>query len=407
MREGHTVTLDELVARFRAYLWLPDPIPLLVVLATIVANHLDGDPVWLLLVGPPSSGKTELINACSKLPHVCEVSTFTKAGLLTGSISRKPTATGGLLVELGAFGIVLCKDFTSVLSEAPETRANVFAALREIYDGQYLRRVGSGGGMTLAWKGKAGMVAAVTETIDRHLAAIGAMGERFIFCRMPNLDDEGRLAQGRAALATSGHETDARAQLAAAVNTFLTPLISDAHQTSIEESADLDWLVSLADLATRCRSVVERDARDRQVELVPQPEATARLTKVLAQLARGLTAIGMHDADLYPILTTLALDGLPKTRRLIIEQLVNTRSGVELTAAQLADRVGLTTDVTSRALDDLAAHRVIERQSVPNHPHRWGPSPWLRERWDALVFVDPTTNTQSYEREASYDDETF
>jgi hypothetical protein len=379
------VTLDELIATFRKHLWLPDPTPLFVVLATIVANHRPGDPVWVLLVGPPSSGKTELLNALGLLDDVHEVSTFTKAGLLSASISRNPNATGGLLAEIGEFGIVVCKDFTSLLSESAETRSAVFAALREIYDGKWSRRVGVDGGKTIAWVGKMGLLAAVTETIDRHIAAVGAMGERFVFCRMPRMNDEDRLQQARTALDATGSEMDARAELARSVATFLDPLIGSGCSTPRSGSViDRHWLTQLADLATRCRSIVERDARDRQVELVPQPEATARLAKVLGQLTRGLRAIGVPDRDVYPILATVALDGLSMTRRAVITLMVTVRPGAELTGPDIADRIGLPNDTTSRALEDLAAHRIVTRHSAPNSQNRWGPTTWLRERWDAL-----------------------
>jgi hypothetical protein len=401
------MTLDDLVTEFRRHLWLPDPTPLYVVLATVIANHFRGDPVWLLVVGPPASGKTELLSSLARLDDVHEVSTFTKAGLLSAASSRNPNATGGLLAELGTFGIIVPKDFTSLLSESPETRSGVFAALREIYDGQWIRHVGSDGGKTLAWRGKVGLIAAVTETIDRHLATIGAMGERFVFCRMPPTDDAVRLAQARAALEAVGGEDDERRRRAELVREFLAPFVSNGDAIKAELRVDPDWLAILADFATRCRSVVERDIRDRQVELVPQPEATGRLTKELAQLARGLHAIGLIEADLYPILTGVALDGLPKVRRLVIEQLVATRLGRELTASELGDQIGLNTDVTSRALDDLAAHGVAERQSVPLQSHRWGPSEWLCERWESLAFTHLTTGTDSNERPAIYDDEPF
>ena len=195
--------------RLSGWLYLPDPGPLIVTLAAYVANRLPGDPVWLLLVGPPSSGKTELLNALSGLKDTYSVSTFTEAGLLSGSTSRRPDATGGLLAELGRFGNIVCKDFGSVLSESAETRAGLLAALREIYDGAWCRRVGTGGGLTLAWTGKAGLVAGVTETIDRHSATMGALGERFLLYRMPALDDEGRLEQGRRAAANAGRQGDA------------------------------------------------------------------------------------------------------------------------------------------------------------------------------------------------------
>jgi hypothetical protein len=65
-------------------------------------------------------------------------------------------------------------------------------------------------------------LAAVTETIDRHAAVTGAMGERMVLYRMPALDDEGRLAQARAALANTGRQEAIRAELANAVTTFIT-----------------------------------------------------------------------------------------------------------------------------------------------------------------------------------------
>ena len=46
-------------ATLAPYLQLDDPWVVDVALATVVANTLDGDPLWLLLVSPPSSGKTE------------------------------------------------------------------------------------------------------------------------------------------------------------------------------------------------------------------------------------------------------------------------------------------------------------------------------------------------------------
>ena len=52
-----------------------------------------------------------------------------------------------------------------------ETRAEVLAALREIYDGAWTRHVGTDGGRTLAWKGKVGLLFAATGVIDSHYAS--------------------------------------------------------------------------------------------------------------------------------------------------------------------------------------------------------------------------------------------
>src|SRR5262245_50206684 len=63
--KGAAVSIrDAHVARWQRSLELPDPYPLLAVVGAAAGNLLgDGEPVWLVLVGPPSSGKGELLTA--------------------------------------------------------------------------------------------------------------------------------------------------------------------------------------------------------------------------------------------------------------------------------------------------------------------------------------------------------
>src|SRR5947209_11501842 len=98
--------LTECVATFQRWLYLPDPSPLYVVLATVAANQAPGDPVWLLLVGPPGSGKTELLVPLGLLPDVHSAATLTEASLLSGTPhrDRAKDAKGGLLREIGPYG---------------------------------------------------------------------------------------------------------------------------------------------------------------------------------------------------------------------------------------------------------------------------------------------------------------
>ena len=55
------------------------------VAATLVANRAPGDPVWLLLVCAPSTGKTEILSAAIRLPWVIP------AGLLDTFIIAYPS----------------------------------------------------------------------------------------------------------------------------------------------------------------------------------------------------------------------------------------------------------------------------------------------------------------------------
>src|SRR5262249_28279419 len=150
---------------------------------------------------------------------------------------------GGLLREIGEFGIILLKDFGSILSMRPDAKAEVLGALREVYDGEWTRRVGTEGGLQLYWKGKAGLVFGCTPVIDSHHSVIGAMGERFLLGRLPPEDD-----QFLHALKHAGTKTAAmRKELAESVGKLFaeplrepTPLSPDS-----DEAREINKVVSL------------------------------------------------------------------------------------------------------------------------------------------------------------------
>jgi len=193
--------LTEVVNEFQRHLWLPDPGIVYVTLATAAANRLPGDPVWTLLVGAPSSGKSEAVNALSGLPEYHAVSTFTEAGLISGSTD----GTRGLLLDVGAHGLLVFKDLTTILSKHTSDRDGVLGCLREVYDGSYTRRLGNKGGQ-VTWEGRLGMIAAVTEMIDDY--DLGQLGERFIRYRLPPLGEHDTYMMGEVALENLHHESD-------------------------------------------------------------------------------------------------------------------------------------------------------------------------------------------------------
>ena len=132
--------------------------------------------------------------------------------MLTGSTAKEGDtgATGGLLVQLGGQGLILAKDFTTVLNEHGSTRNRTFAVAREIYDGRFTRHLGTGGGRTYEWEGKAGFLGAVTEAIDT--TDLGLMGERFIYYRLPAVTPEDDFVACVAANENAGHQREIRNQ---------------------------------------------------------------------------------------------------------------------------------------------------------------------------------------------------
>jgi DNA-binding MarR family transcriptional regulator len=390
--------ISDVLAAFRRWMHLPDPAPVLVTCGAVAANRVDAfDPTWMILVGAAGSGKTEALSAVSGLDRVHVVATITEAALLSGTPRRETAAgaSGGLLRELGASGIVVLKDFGSVLSMPRDARAAVLAALRELYDGSWTRRLGTDGGRTLHWQGRLGLLAGATSVIDQHHAVMAQLGERFLIHRVAVADAP---AQARSSVAHHGREREMRRDLAEAVAGLFAGLdLSDPPALS---PADIDRLVALAELVALARSPVVRDSYRREIELVPDSEAPGRVVGALARLLTGLRLIGAGERDAWAATVKTGLDSIPAARWRALRLLLEVEAP---TTTEVATALGLPNPTAHRVLQDLAAHGVIGRESQgTGRADRW----WLR-RYTAELYRAATSSEKSEPSISNYPDHTF
>jgi hypothetical protein len=349
-------------------LLLKDATPLLALLGTVAANYLPGDPVWFGIVAPGSSAKTEMLNSVYGLPNIHKSGPMTLPALLSGTPKRQrdKTARGGLLREVGDFGIIVAKDFGSILSMRPDAKAEVLGALREVYDGEYTRRVGTEGGRQLYWQGKVGFVFGTTPVIDSHHSVIGAMGERFLLSRLtPEADQFIR------ALKHSGNKTAImRKELAESVSKLFANLLADPSlyeppPLSDDEIQEINKVVSLV---VALRGPIERDRYSREIENIYGKEGTGRLGLTLERLLAGLDAIGVERRTAMEVIKTVAMDSLPPIRRAAYECVYKYHS---VTTADVAIEIGLPTNTVRRALEDLAAYGLVERNKPKKNLDTW------------------------------------
>jgi DNA-binding MarR family transcriptional regulator len=336
---------------------MPDTTCLIASLATWTANHFQAEPVWLVLVAPPSSGKTEILNILYGLPDTHEISTFTEGALLSGTPRKKweKGAKGGLLNEIGDFGIIVCKDFTTVLSMNRDTRAQALAALREIYDGRWTRRYGTDGGTAQSWTGKVGLIAAVTPKIDTHHMVISSMGERFLLCRLES-DLDTQVQQARQALTSAGSEKRMREELRELVQALFEDIENDIELPHPTPALN-DHLISLSTLVVRCRTTVERSGSGGGIDCIYPHESPPRLAKQLLSLFQGCIHIGCTEQESWDTVKKVGFDSIPPLRFKIISAL---HSNGEMTIEEIANHLKHPKSTINKRLEELSGLDVVQ-----------------------------------------------
>lgn len=350
-------------------------------LAATAAERLGGDPPWLLLVGGPGAAKTETIMPLVTGAGAVAVSTITgEAALLSGTSKkdRAKDATGGLLRKVGSRGVLVIKDVTSILSMNRDTRALVLAALREIYDGQWSRNVGTDGGSTLLWEGRLVVIGAVTTAWDSAYQVVATMGDRFLLVRLNSRDH--RQSAGRQAMLNVDHEKTMRHDLADAVKALIGSV--DPDTDAVLDEAEIDTLLDLADLVTRGRTAVERDFQGNPA-FAHALEMPTRLSKQLVQLVRGGIALGMPRSVALAVAQRCAADTIPPLRLAVASDVADHPGS---TTADAVERLQLPRNTVDRTLRELHLLGLLTVSSV-----KWGEG----SRWTYSLATGVNADTLS------------
>jgi len=362
--------VDLLVASIRRYLHFPDPGIIYVLMGAVAANMLDGYPVWLMLVGAPGDGKTELLNALLGIPHthpLANISNETAFLSATGVKERAKDATGGILRQVGEHGAVVLNDFTSVLGLEPRVLSVVLTVFRESFSGGWTRHVGVDGGREIRGRGGGPFLAGVTGEIDKHHQVSASLGERWVYYRMRE-DEVLTYEKTRRALLNAGREgwreelKDLVAGFFAGLDLKFRGRAEDSKRRDLTD-VEMTRIIRIGSISARCRSAVVRDPYSKEILGVRETEVGTRLSTVLGQLLVGMEAIGVDEDDRWRLIGKVGLDSMPKLRRMIIDLVLGSgRDGVGVT--EITDTTKASRAVVERAVEDLEVHGVVELVNI-------------------------------------------
>ncbi|MDA4124035.1 MAG: hypothetical protein OK438_01100 [Thaumarchaeota archaeon] len=357
--ETDEISLADLLRTWHEHFHIEDDGPILFCLATAVSNQLEGDPVWSLLVGPPSSIKTEIIRSLGEEPNdlVFPLSTLTVNTFISGQ--RKKV---GLLHRLNG-KILTIKDFTTILEKSRDARNEILAQLREIFDGYLSKGSGNEGAEYQNVKARITLLAGVTPVIDFYDTVMSLLGERFLKMRVKSVDP---FKTGKRASRAAGNEDGIRQKIRSQTAAFLSSVEVKQLELSEEQS---DSLVKLACFTANARTGVPRDWRG-TIQYLPQSEGIARLYKQLLKLAWCLVAIlGREEIDsgVMKFLSRVAGDTIDARRVSILGKLTTESAKTSI----IGQRAGLPTETAKRVLEDLSLLNFVEKSGNEDKGYEW------------------------------------
>lgn len=348
-------------------------------MATHIAVVLDGDPIWMYLVGAPSSGKSTVCELlASDEIHTRALSKFT--GLVSGS------RQGTHLIPMLQGKCVIIKDGTLLLESTPQQLANVYGELRDIFDGSLNAEYRNG--VSASFQNIAfGMIIGITERI--YSLNMAALGERFIHCRLETSREVEQVRNRRAIKSVfesvsrtnfeGNDQGDSRSfpkqraytagflgHLHTTIRTgdLLRPQYTEEDEALIQACGDVI-------ACSRAQAPRSREHGVNELLYDALPEASTRVVKQLSRLAYCLCYIFGTDRitpTIRRLIVKVALDTSYSRQHKIIRTVALSQKGLGRQA--IAMLTGIPLETISRRIDDLLSLQIFVGDDTTHRPDR-------------------------------------
>lgn len=362
------MTFNDLQKEISKYIHTEDDGMSRVALASIVATRLKlGDPVWIILIGPSSSGKSQILRplALTDSKFIHRIDDLTENTLLSGAKVKKGEKEISLLNRIGPHGIIVISDLTVIFSKSQETKANILGQLRMVYDGEMTKYSGISN-EPIKWKGALGILAGSTPSIYTHFEDVADMGERFVYYRMKDYDVE---KATRRSLNRSMYGKELDQAIGVLYEEYIKDSIRNIKDNVPEISETVfERIVHISMFAAKLRTPTHYDKYAKAIDKVPVSEMPMRVALQLSSIARGLSVMEYYDTGSWDLtekdighIEWCAYSLANEERRACLRVLARVDFDNSLPTQTVADEIGLSTSVVNMSLQHLVAIGILKR----------------------------------------------
>lgn len=278
---------------------------LLYTLAAIKISHqLDGDPVWLMIIGPSSGGKSECLRAFTQ-PGEIKIDDLTQSTFVSG-YKNKATDDIPQFAETIANRIWYIYDLSILMSKTSDERSRILSDMRMVYDGSITKRFGNKLSIDVETPNNT-LICGTTPVIDNTILEDQLLGTRFITYRI-------RAANRNAMMDVIDKNQDRleimRESLLLAIKEY--EKVTEVGKYDLTE-LDNQNLQMMSRLTTLLRTAVSLDRQGEPSNLA-YPEEPGRLYKQMKKMYCSYRIIGLDEEEALRCIRKICVDNISPIR---------------------------------------------------------------------------------------------
>lgn len=339
-------------------------------LAVAVSGYFnDSVMLWLLFVGVPSSGKTDIVRLIKSADLTYYLDNLTQNAFISGERSGKNNKVYDLLPLIDKKCLVI-KDWTSIFSLDEKMTKKLLGDLVGIYDKEFTKFSSRRG--NISYSSSFSQIGCITPaTLNKHTNYMNMVGPRFLCYTMPSStpDSENQSYQGIfSGVNRSVIEKEARLY----TSSYLNQLVQKVpHIKPLSKDAQ-NYLRLAANLMSCCRGIVvlqsasfinEEGKEIKYYEVLDvQIEEPWRAIQQLISLTKNLAfVVGRDEVGIEElgIIKEVVISSMPADRSQAL-RIIKEHAG-KITASELSDVFEKSVRTSRRLLEELYGLKALEK----------------------------------------------
>lgn len=348
-------SLDEVYGAYDQHYHIEDYRKIDLLLATALSNNTPDKNIWLMFVGASGVGKSMMTNP---LNHVelegREIAHMTSDITTNTIVSGQGGRETDLAPDLDG-RIMYVPDMSTIVGKRSEDQREIFAQLRNLYDGKAKKETGSHG-QNPEYEVDVTFMGNVTPAIFSKQLIHQDMGTRFLYYEINDFNKEevfDKIWNG-----TEKSEEDKSKEIAEVIESFL--IEARSNEVGEVDQETKEQIETVAEWTANMRASGEFDRMNESLKSTVVPEEPTRILKQFKKVYENLLKLESDYSEerALSIIRKIGASSIDPDKRRIFVELDSTDNALEM--SELMDRTDLGRKAIKRRLLEMTNVGVVE-----------------------------------------------